>query len=42
MGPPGDADRQRAVLTAALGLLESATEAPTLYELGESWEETAA
>ena len=42
LGRPGDADGQRAVLRAALALLESATGPDTYVELPFVWPETVA
>lgn len=42
LGRPGDADGQRAVLRATLGLLEGATEPDTYVELPFEWPETVA
>ena len=35
VGPPGDTDRQREVVKAALGLLEVSTEGPSIVEFAE-------
>ena len=37
LGPPGDRNRQRAVVEAALGLLASASAGGTLLELNEPY-----
>ena len=36
VGSPGDADGQRKVVEAALGLLETATEGPTIEEFSDT------
>ena len=38
VGPPGDVNRQRQVVGAALDLLENAKEGPTIVELPETYE----
>jgi hypothetical protein len=38
LGAPGDAERQRAVIRAALALLESADRAGSLVELGDAYQ----
>jgi len=40
LGPPGDCERQRATILAALALLESATEAGTIVELEGTYDST--
>ena len=35
VGPPGDADRQRQVVKAALDLLETSTNGPTIVEFAD-------
>jgi hypothetical protein len=37
LGGPGDRERQRTVIEAALGLFDSATAGGTVVEIGDAW-----